>query len=527
MTIISDARANLKDVVTSWSSIQTYTGQKTYYQPSVGGQTYYIGRKLGVPRRVEIVPSKYTGGLMWRMHEPSVGNGGPRTECSFLYEANTVTRIWTWEFIIPENGPDKWQIDSTIFSIVGQLHDYLQPNGGRAPPWSFALIDTTGGIKLTLDIAHDNGTGTSGTGVPAVVVSNNLGIVTPGNKYRVCIQSKASGALNDFCKVWLDNNLAVDYSGYVGFPNSGQNFFKIGTYTYFNTTGASSRTMYYTGVMMGDQNETVSTMNTAFDSVPALALGGRTRVSIAVVGGANAAGGDPSYGVCKTFYGLPASDPILPSLVVAPSVLPSLNDALCIEGYGSYLSNCGIIGVSVSSYTGRCVGAFSNGTSYTAGDAVTPPTPVGVSSYFPLGLKYICTSGGISGSSPTFPVIENEVLVSGSTSWIAEKRMSYDVSGHYYIQGELGFDPLGYLSQLICSVGQYTVDRKIAVFVFGLDNATQEDNNSLNIIKTYLKTANVDMIVSSQTATGQLNFSDVKNVGKNIAAEVVNFIMNK
>ncbi len=92
---------------------------------------------------------------------------------------------------------------------------------------------------------------------------------------------------------------------------------------------------------------------------------------------------------------------------------------------------------------------------------------------------------------------------SGGVVWVAERRESYDTAAHTYAPGELGFDPLGLLSQAVLCVSQTpTPDRKILVLMTGLDAQNSSATAATAVITAWAATFGIEVITSAQTASG-------------------------
>lgn len=533
MAILYDSRPINRDMTKCFQSIQSHWSQPTFYNPSVAAQTYYISPTIGIPRRWELAvnPTDPTGNLVHRCIHVKTGNTGPRTEASFPYEAATVTRFFMWEFLIP----DDYVFDSTIpESIIGQWHENYQPQGGRPPPFALFLKDTVNGTTLNIGRSHDNGDGNSGSSnpsVPIVTVDTSLAFVEKNRWYRVAVKCKAEGVANDFMQVWLDGVLKVDYSGYVGYPHYNgssvydqQNYFKYGSYTYFAAGGlATKREFYYKGCVVGDGNETISSMNTFFDTLPAVLPRRMPRYAIAVIGGSNVLGAGTSGVLNKSLYGTPIRDPIYPATNAQASLLPALAQRMFEKGVSARVFNCAKASAGLTSYTGLCRGAHSTSTAYVAGDIVVPASPVGVTSFIPLGLKYIAeTTGTSSGSAPTWPTTEFGSVIDGGVTWRAERREAYDAAGYVYKFGDVGFNPLGLASSALQAVKQTNSDKYFVVLAPQLDAAqnTRTTQAVIDSLTSYFSEAGVEVITSSQSASTTLDEASLSAMGRAIAEEI-------
>ena len=462
MPLLCDARPAMGRSFTGFGSIQAYTGPVTHYNPATGGQSNYFAAWGGLPRRAAVV-GQGTGPVAYRFCQPKVSSSAPRTEAAILYEANTVTRWFAMDFTVPDSGQDAWVASVASYTTICQWHERDQPNGGRTPPFELSVYDDAQGPRLRLVVSHDSGTGASGTSTPATVVTHELGAVTRGQRYRIVIKCKAAGAANDFLQAWLDGTQVIDYSGYCGYPNGTQNFFKIGVYAYMGTSGPAQRVMYIHAFVEGDETESLSSITAAMDAtLPSLPR--RTRLAVVGMGGINARGPGSTGRVHRADNGLPYADPVTPSTSAQASVWPLVADAISAAGVGCNIYNAARPGALMSSYIGRCRGTHMVGAGYGLGDSVLPVTPIGVTAMMPLGLKYVCKTNGTSaGTPPTWPTVEAQTVTDGTVTWVAERRNDYDTAGHYYAQGELGFDPLGYLSAALMSLCSVPSDRRVIV----------------------------------------------------------------
>lgn len=542
MAILRDSRADkYRDVGASFTSIQCHEGQPTYYPPGTGGATYFLGPKLGVPRRWFYGPHPIDNRGVWWAVEPKVGNGGPRSEASYPYEAATVTRFFMWRFHLPAFGPLAWLTDPLSYCIVGQWHENFQPNGGRAPPFGVAVYEDSSGIRLKVSIGHDNGTGTSGTlTYPEIIVEFELGNIVRGQDYTVAVNCRAQGAVGDFLKLWLGDTQFVNYTGYVGYPHANgsgdypnydgsgtydqQNFFKTGAYCYMATTSPQMhRSVVQCGVVIGDQNETFATMAAAYAATPVITSHARTRIAVAVLGGTNVAGGSGSGATNRALYGSPCQDPVAPATAVLASLVPALSNRLSERGFGVNAANCALTGAGITTYVGRCRGTHATTTVYLPGDIVTPAAPVGVTSFISLGLKYVCEVGGTSaGSVPIWPTLEFGSVVDNGITWRAERRESYDTANHTYTFGELGFDPLGLLSQAMAYVDQIPgADRKVLLVMPDLDPAQNINiTAAIDSLTSFAGQMSITVIRSAQSFSGIADDAQLGIIGRAAASEI-------
>lgn len=550
MTILRDSRADkYRDVLTGFTSIQAHygapgSGAPTFYNPNVAGKSNYLGQKLGVPRRWFYGPHPLGGKGVWWAVEPKWSANAPRTEAAYDYEAATVTRFFMWSFVLPASGLLAWGSDTTSYCTIGQWHEQYQPNGGREPPFEVSVYEDVGGIRLRLAIAEDGGTGTSGTKTyEAAHHVYELGYIERGREYLIGVRCKASGAPDDFLAAWLDGVQVVSYSGYVGYPyydGSGnwpnyipgqgtykqQNFFKIGSYNYFTPTSpVTFRAIAQRGAMIGDDNETYASMAAAYSASPTLTSRSRSRIAVAILGGTVAAGSGTSGAINRALYGLPCQDPVGPATAAQASMAPALSSRLSEQGCGANVANCAVAGFGITSYVGRCRGQYSTGTAYLPGDSVTPATIVGaVDGYAPDGLKYICEVGGTSGgTAPSWPVNEFDSVADNGIVWRAERREAYDVAGHTYVFGELGFDPLGKFSEALAYVDQIpSIDSKVLLLVPGLDAAQNSDYApSVAVIQSVATQLGIKVVVSTQTASGILDDALIGRIGRSAADEIL------
>lgn len=542
MAIIRDSRADcFRDMVASFVTIQTHQGQLSYVAPGQAGSQFF-GQKLGVARRWFYGPHPLSKKGVWWAVEPKVSLSAPRTEAAYAYESATVTRFFMWSFVIPSSGTLAWTNDPVSYTVVGQWHEQYQPNEGREPPFEVDVSSDSSGVHLRLTISEDGGTGTSGNKTyEATHHVFELGDLEKDREYLIAVRCKAEGMANDFLTMWLDGKQVVNYSGYVGYPyydgsgnwpnyvpNQGtykqQNFFKIGTYTYFSAASPSYRAIAQRGAIIGDQNETYDSMYAYYMSTPTTLSHTKPRIAVSVLGGTNVVGGGTSGAINRAIAGIPCQDPVAPSTNAQASVVPAISNRLSERGYGVNIANCGVAGAGMTTFVGRCRGTYNTSTVYLAGDTVTPSSLVGNdSTYMPLGLKFVCEVGGTSGASiPTWPTLENATVTDNGITWRAERRESYDVANHTYTFGELGFDPLGLLSQAIAYVDQIAgVDIKLLILAPNLDTAQNTSiAEAVAEIQKLADKMDIRVIVSSQTATGTPDDAQMGNIGRAIADEI-------
>jgi hypothetical protein len=359
------------------------------------------------------------------------------------------------------------------------------------------------------------------------------GVINRGTLYRVMIQSKAAGATDDVLNLWINGSQLATRAAPVGFSDASQNFFKIGTYSYPAAASPwTTRVLYYKGFLMGDATETYNSMTAKYDTAIPTFARQTHRYSVGLIGGSNALGIDTSTVLNRSVRGGPCMDPVAPAqlggtVIVATtpsgSVVPAIQNGLCALGHSANVFNCAAVGMGLTSYSGQCLGQYATATAYLPGDSVTPASQTGVTSYLPLGLKYICLVGGTSGGSPpTWPTTENGTVTDNGITWSAERRESYDTVGHTYAPGELGFDPMGLTAQALGAVRQQSnVDRYVIIAAPLLDSA-QNTNTTAAIaaLTAYFLSAGVVFVTSAQSASGTLATDAMPAIGAAMALEV-------
>lgn len=81
---------------------------------------------------------------------------------------------------------------------------------------------------------------------------------------QVHLDNRANG--NGLLRFWQDGQQIVDYSGPIGWPNSGNGYVKFGTYASPSTP--ATRTLYFDEIRIGDQNSNFAEVSPGI-SVPA------------------------------------------------------------------------------------------------------------------------------------------------------------------------------------------------------------------------------------------------------------------
>ena len=492
MALIITARPKMGSNFTAFRSVQASTGAIPAYSPDIAGQSYYFDAWGGLPRRMDIVGVGH-GEIAMRFCEPKVSSEAPRTEAATVYITNTATHWFGLDFTIPASGPDAWVPDTNSYTTISQWHVQYQPQSPRTPPFELSVYDDSQGQRLRLIVSHDNGLGNAGIdGVPMTRVTYELGPVTPGRRYRSIIKCKAAGAASDMLHMWLDGVKVIDRNTFVGYADGVQNFYKIGCYCYSSAaTGAPQRVIYVHAFVESDENETAESIRAALDAkLPSLPR--RNRLAVVGIGGINVRGSSSTGRVHRADHGLPYRDPVAPSTAAQASAWPLVADAIAAAGIGCNVYNAARPGALFSSYIGRCRGTHKTGTGYALGDSVLPAAPTGVTAMMPLGLKYVCKTNGTSaGAPPTWPTEEAQTVADGTVTWVSERRNSYDVDGHYYVQGELGFDPLGYMSAALMALCSVPSDRRVIV-VTDMDGAP--DPLAVDALRVVAKTVGADVV---------------------------------
>jgi hypothetical protein len=162
--------------------------------------------------------------------------------------------------------------------------------------------------------------------------------------------------------------------------------------------------------------------------------------------------------------GPPHRDPIYPNGYES-SMWPALVDTLAVAGIRAIVRNTAVGSSSISKgWCGLCrTWAATRKTA--RGEWVIPTVP--------NGYKYRSTGSAdvnAGSSEPTWPTIVSNTVSDGSVTWTCALADANDASGHSYVEGEAGFDPMGYFNIVAQnSIGSF--DLKIAIIQIGQSDA--------------------------------------------------------
>lgn len=421
MAILKDMRT----AQTGFTQINNMQSDGTdNYNPRIAGQARYFSYLTGY--RSRIGAKRINGETVKFFNLPKV-SGTPlsfvRSECVGDYEPLGVERWYLQDIMLPTN----YQHSTSTYTIIMQVHEELQPSGERTPPWHLAVLERTtepaGYFTLELSISHDNGTGASGGATLPTVVYSQKRLVKFGEWFSIAINCKISGAANDYLKYYLNSDLVMDYSGFVGYPAAGNNYLKYGLYGYQPSVGAIQWVQSFSrGCCVFDNAETFASATQKYNTPLPKAAVADNAVAIAVVGDNNVRGINIA-GAQGSSFAWQNADPTIPYGKNC-SYLPSL---VTKQTAPTVAFNFGEDGASITSLTGRAI-QYTAGVLVSAGDVILPTTPQGTTSILPLGFAFtVQNAGTLPATEPTWvtdPTAPNPLVntVAGGITFTATPR---------------------------------------------------------------------------------------------------------
>lgn len=469
MTILQDMRC----AQTGFMQIQNIQADSyNNYNPRIAGQSRYFSYLTGMGARCysKLVDGKPVFGFNLPKVN-GISTGSVRTECVGVYEGLGAERFYVYSFMIPSD----YQYRSGVDCIIMQLHESLQPNGARLPPFELNIAEKTtepsGKFSIFLKLSHDNGSGTSGGATPSVSVDSSKSLCDFGKWCTVVIKCKASGAASDYLQYWLNDQLILDYSGYVGYPDGGQNYIKFGLYSYPTAADYQWLRSFTKGVVVSDTSETYQSVldlyNTdlpyasKYTSKGVVLLGDNNAVGAAVAGSQNSS------------RNWQCNDPVEPYGSTC-SILPTISD--CIAKSNDCF-NFAINGSSISSLSGRIIN-YLQGVKVSVGDIVIPSTLQGATSILPLGYSFVVKTAGTLPAEPswvTAPSANDPRVntVAGGITFTATPRYSDSVGQIQF--DSVDFDPTGRLYEARTALSQLRFESHLVILnsgAFDLTNGT-------------------------------------------------------
>ncbi len=421
MAIVKDMRV----AQTGFTQIENMQSDGTdNYNPRIAGQARYFSYLTGY--RSRICAKRINGEVVKNFNLPKVGGtplGFVRSECVGTYEPLGVERWYVHTMMLPLD----YQVSTNTYNIITQVHEQLQPNGERTPPWHLAVLARTtepeGYFTLELTISHDNGTGSSGGATLPVEVFSERRQVKFGDWFTIAVKCKISGAINDYLQYYLNGNMVMDYSGYVGYPAAGNNYLKYGLYSY-QTTNPNVQWVrsYSKGVCVFDADETITTATTKYNTPLPKPLAIPSSTALAFVGDNNVRGNNIA-GAQSSSFSFFTNDPVAPY-----GKNNSLSVAIASTSKTPVISyNFGEDGASITSLAGRAI-PYAAGVLVSAGDVILPTAIQGATGLLPLGFAFtVQNAGALPATEPTWvtdPAAANPLVntVAGGITFTATPR---------------------------------------------------------------------------------------------------------
>lgn len=464
MPIIKDMRV----AQTGFTQINNMQSDGTdNYNPRIAGQARYFSYLTGY--RSRIGARVLNGETVKFFNLPKV-SGTPlsfvRSECVGDYEPLGVERWYVQDVMLPVG----YQHSTSTYTIIMQVHEELQPNGERTPPWHLAVLERTnepeGFFTLEMSISHDNGTGASGGVTLPTVVYSQKKLVQFGQFFKISVKCKISGSVSDYLQYYLNDELVWNYSGYVGYPASGNNYLKYGLYGYQPTNPSIQFLQSFSrGCTVFDGVETFDSAKLAYNSPLAKAAPLPDSVAVAVIGdnnvsGVNIAGAQGSSN--KWFV----NDPVSPNGKNC-SIVPAIAD---MQPNPVIAYNFGVDGASITSFCGRAI-QYQAGVKVSTGDVILPTAVQGATGLLPLGFAFaVQNSGTLPATEPTWvtdPTAPNPLVntVAGGITFTAMPR--YTSTTGQFPSGSVNFDQTFDLHEARTALALSGAPRRAVIFNAG------------------------------------------------------------
>lgn len=463
--------AILKDMRTAQTGFMQINNMQSdgtdNYNPRIAGQSRYFSYLTGY--RSRIGARVLNGEVVKFFNLPKVA-GTPlsfvRSECVGDYEPLGVERWYVQDIMLPAG----FQRSDSTYTIVMQVHEELQPGGERTPPWHLAVLERTtepaGFFTLELSLSHDNGTGASGGATLPTVVYSAKKLMAFGAFFKVSVKSKISGSVNDYLQLYINDDLIMDYSGYVGYPAAGNNYLKYGLYSYQPTDPEIQFLQSFSrGCLVLDGGETFETAKSAYNTPLPKPEFSADSVAVAVVGDNNVAGANIA-GAQGSSNKWAVNDPVQP-FGKNCSILPAIAD---IQTRPVQAFNFGVDGASIASLPGRAV-PFQAGVKVSTGDVVLPSTVRGATGLLPLGFAFrVRNSGTLPASEPVWnvaPTAANPFVdtTSGGITFTATPRYTSTVG--QFVSDSVNFDQSFALHEARTALALSGASRRVVILNAG------------------------------------------------------------